>query len=276
MTAGDPSLSAFPEGDNIFQWTGTITGGAGTVCCAERCFGAARTGAAAAAYAGSSPSLAAAAAAAGCRRCWLPPPPPPPPPLLPGYDTAATTMGGHQPLTMPTVAAAAAMRTPCVLVPCSCRTQPAAPPALLATMRADLASLPAIRSQVYEGLTFKLLLKFPTSYPFEAPQVTFSTPCFHPNVDQYGNICLGAQPSEALPPPPHPPGAVQRACPQPAAHACAGIVPRRALRYSEGEVERGVQRAHHPPLHSEPARRPQPGQSAQRPRRLHLAQRARV
>jgi len=73
MTAGDPSLSAFPEGDNIFQWTGTITGGAGTV---------------------------------------------------------------------------------------------------------------------YEGLTFKLLLKFPTSYPFEAPQVTFSTPCFHPNVDQYGNICL--------------------------------------------------------------------------------------
>ena len=203
MTAGDPSLSAFPEGDNIFQWTGTITGGAGTVCCAERCFGAARTGAAAAAYAGSSPPLAAAAAAAGCRRCWLPPPPPPPPPLLPGYDTAATTMGGHQPLTMPTVAAAAAMRTPCVLVPCSCRT--AALPALLATMRADLASLPAIRSQVYEGLTFKLLLKFPTSYPFEAPQVTFSTPCFHPNVDQYGNICLGAQPSEALPPTPPPP-----------------------------------------------------------------------
>jgi len=43
---------------------------------------------------------------------------------------------------------------------------------------------------VYEGLVFKLALKFPTSYPFEAPQVTFSTPCFHPNVDQYGNICL--------------------------------------------------------------------------------------
>ena len=44
--------------------------------------------------------------------------------------------------------------------------------------------------QVYEGLTFKLSLKFPTSYPYEAPQVTFVTPCFHPNVDQYGNICL--------------------------------------------------------------------------------------
>ena len=43
---------------------------------------------------------------------------------------------------------------------------------------------------MYEGLTFKLSLKFPTSYPYEAPQVTFVTPCFHPNVDQYGNICL--------------------------------------------------------------------------------------
>ena len=43
---------------------------------------------------------------------------------------------------------------------------------------------------MYEGLTFKLSLKFPTSYPYEAPQVTFQTPCFHPNVDQYGNICL--------------------------------------------------------------------------------------
>merc|ERR1719486_1206246 len=73
MMSGEAGLSAFPDGDNIFQWTGTITGGAGTV---------------------------------------------------------------------------------------------------------------------YEGLTFKLSLKFPTSYPYEAPQVTFLTPCFHPNVDQYGNICL--------------------------------------------------------------------------------------
>jgi len=73
MMGGDAGISAFPDGDNIFQWTGTITGGAGTV---------------------------------------------------------------------------------------------------------------------YEGLTFKLALKFPTSYPFEPPQVTFSTSCFHPNVDQYGNICL--------------------------------------------------------------------------------------
>ena len=39
-------------------------------------------------------------------------------------------------------------------------------------------------------MQFKLAFKFPTSYPYEAPQVTFVTPCFHPNVDQYGNICL--------------------------------------------------------------------------------------
>jgi ubiquitin-conjugating enzyme E2 C len=43
---------------------------------------------------------------------------------------------------------------------------------------------------VYEGLTFKLRLKFPNDYPYKAPQVTFETPCFHPNVDQFGNICL--------------------------------------------------------------------------------------
>jgi len=43
---------------------------------------------------------------------------------------------------------------------------------------------------VYEGYNFKLSLKFPTSYPYEAPQVTFATPCFHPNVDPHGNICL--------------------------------------------------------------------------------------
>ena len=31
MMSADASLSAFPDGDNIFQWTGTITGGGDTV-----------------------------------------------------------------------------------------------------------------------------------------------------------------------------------------------------------------------------------------------------
>lgn len=43
---------------------------------------------------------------------------------------------------------------------------------------------------VYEGLEYKLSLHFPSDYPFKAPLVKFETPCFHPNVDQYGNICL--------------------------------------------------------------------------------------
>jgi len=43
---------------------------------------------------------------------------------------------------------------------------------------------------VFEDLSFKLSLKFPTDYPYKAPTVKFDTPCFHPNVDQYGNICL--------------------------------------------------------------------------------------
>lgn len=43
---------------------------------------------------------------------------------------------------------------------------------------------------VYEGMSYKLSLKFPTDYPFKSPTVKFETPCFHPNVDQYGNICL--------------------------------------------------------------------------------------
>ena len=31
MMSGETSLSAFPDGDNIFQWTGTIAGGDGTI-----------------------------------------------------------------------------------------------------------------------------------------------------------------------------------------------------------------------------------------------------
>ena len=42
----------------------------------------------------------------------------------------------------------------------------------------------------FSGLKYKLRLEFPAGYPYTAPTVRFVTPCFHPNVDQHGNICL--------------------------------------------------------------------------------------
>lgn len=44
--------------------------------------------------------------------------------------------------------------------------------------------------QVYEGREYKLTLDFSSKYPYTAPTVKFNTPCYHPNVDQHGNICL--------------------------------------------------------------------------------------
>ena len=42
----------------------------------------------------------------------------------------------------------------------------------------------------YEGLTDRLALAFPPDYPFTPPAVRFDCPCFHPNVDAAGAICL--------------------------------------------------------------------------------------
>ncbi|XP_041988970.1 ubiquitin-conjugating enzyme E2 C [Aricia agestis] len=43
---------------------------------------------------------------------------------------------------------------------------------------------------VYAGHKYKLSLEFPNSYPYAPPVVKFLTPCFHPNVDTCGLICL--------------------------------------------------------------------------------------
>uniref|UniRef100_F6PKV2 UBC core domain-containing protein n=1 Tax=Ciona intestinalis TaxID=7719 RepID=F6PKV2_CIOIN len=38
---------------------------------------------------------------------------------------------------------------------------------------------------VYHGLTYRLSFEFTSSYPYDPPTVKFSTPCFHPNVDEF-------------------------------------------------------------------------------------------
>ncbi|XP_068956465.1 ubiquitin-conjugating enzyme E2 C-like isoform X1 [Petaurus breviceps papuanus] len=43
---------------------------------------------------------------------------------------------------------------------------------------------------VNKDLRYKLSLEFPSDYPYNAPTVKFVTPCYHPNVDPQGNICL--------------------------------------------------------------------------------------
>lgn len=45
-------------------------------------------------------------------------------------------------------------------------------------------------STAYSGQKYKLQLEFTNSYPYSAPVVKFLTPCFHPNVDLSGIICL--------------------------------------------------------------------------------------
>uniref|UniRef100_A0A670ZVF6 UBC core domain-containing protein n=1 Tax=Pseudonaja textilis TaxID=8673 RepID=A0A670ZVF6_PSETE len=41
-----------------------------------------------------------------------------------------------------------------------------------------------------DHLKYKLSLEFPSKYPYNAPTIKFLTPCYHPNVDLQGNICL--------------------------------------------------------------------------------------
>lgn len=53
-----------------------------------------------------------------------------------------------------------------------------------------IGTIDGAQGTVYDGLRYKLSLEFPNGYPYNPPAVKFITPCYHPNVDSDGNICL--------------------------------------------------------------------------------------
>uniref|UniRef100_A0A2I2YS92 UBC core domain-containing protein n=1 Tax=Gorilla gorilla gorilla TaxID=9595 RepID=A0A2I2YS92_GORGO len=61
------------------------------------------------------------------------------------------------------------------------------------TMPSDtgISALPeSAAGTAYEDLRYKLSLELPRGYPYNVPMVKFLTPCYHPNMDTQGNICL--------------------------------------------------------------------------------------
>ncbi|KAJ3224969.1 Ubiquitin-conjugating enzyme E2 C [Clydaea vesicula] len=53
-----------------------------------------------------------------------------------------------------------------------------------------LGTISGPKETPFDGLTYKLSLKFPVNYPYAPPVIKFLTPIYHPNVDTSGNICL--------------------------------------------------------------------------------------
>lgn len=54
-----------------------------------------------------------------------------------------------------------------------------------------LGTIRGADNTAYEGIDYRIAIRFPNQYPFEPPTIHFITPCYHPNVDLiHGAICL--------------------------------------------------------------------------------------
>ncbi|XP_043843494.1 ubiquitin-conjugating enzyme E2 C-like [Dromiciops gliroides] len=53
-----------------------------------------------------------------------------------------------------------------------------------------VGTIHGVAGTVYEDLKYKLSLEFSSGYPYNSSIVKFVIPCYHPNVDTQGNICL--------------------------------------------------------------------------------------
>lgn len=165
MASGGDGVSAFPAGDSLFDWVGTINVSAGW--CSPLRRSALRAG------------LGTAAARPFVQLAWFRRPSHPPAllgavpsacsPALPLLTLAPTQTTTRCPPPPPSSASCPPTRTLFL-------------PPLLCSQGAE--------GTPYEGCTFRLGLRFTGEYPFKPPAVRFDTPCFHPNVDTHGNICL--------------------------------------------------------------------------------------
>ena len=52
------------------------------------------------------------------------------------------------------------------------------------------ATIMGPKGSPFEGGIFKLKIKFPSNYPFRAPDIRFVTQVYHPNISKSGSICL--------------------------------------------------------------------------------------
>jgi ubiquitin-protein ligase len=51
-------------------------------------------------------------------------------------------------------------------------------------------AIPGKQGTPWEGGLYRLTMKFPASYPSQAPQCKFVKPLFHPNIFPSGTVCL--------------------------------------------------------------------------------------